>query len=103
MARYNLPLNDVYDVVDSFNTGGLENACLCENCNKPLLNGSVKVSQSDLTFRGSVLNRNGKLMEVVTLNYFGFNYVVVEKSGMLYTQNENGYPNKETVFTLVKN
>ena len=69
---------------------------------QPLLNGSVKVTQNDLTFRGSVLNKNGQLMEVVTLNYFGFDYVVIEKSGMLYTQNENGYPNKDTVFTLVK-
>jgi len=41
MTRYNLPLNDVYDVVDSFNTGGLENACLCENCNKPIVNVAV--------------------------------------------------------------
>jgi hypothetical protein len=69
---------------------------------QPLLNGSVKINQSDLTFRGSVMNKNGQLMEVVTLNRFETNYVVIEKSGMLYTQNEFGYPNKETVFTLIK-
>jgi hypothetical protein len=69
---------------------------------QPLLNGSVKVTQSDLAFRGSVMNKNGQLMEVVTLNHFGFSYVVIDKSGMLYTQNEIGYPDKETVFTLIK-
>lgn len=42
-------------------------------------------------------------MECVLLKAFGFNYVVIEKSGMLYTQNEVGYPDKETVFSLQKN
>lgn len=36
--RYNLPLNDNYTIIDSYYTGGLENGCTCDNCNKPIAN-----------------------------------------------------------------
>lgn len=39
--RYNLPLNDVYKIIDSYYTGGLENACVCDNCGKPISNVAV--------------------------------------------------------------
>ena len=50
MARHNLPLNDIYDVVDSFNTGGIENACLCDNCNKHIVNVVVIKNLKNQTF-----------------------------------------------------
>jgi len=41
VKRYNLPINDIYYIKDSYYTGGLENACICENCNRPISNVAV--------------------------------------------------------------
>lgn len=69
---------------------------------QPLLNGSVKVTAEDLKFYGSTLNKLGLLIEIVYLKAVNYSYVVVAKSGMLYTMDENGMPSKETVFSLIK-
>jgi len=41
VKRYNLPIYDIYYIKDSYYTGGLENACICENCNRPISNVAV--------------------------------------------------------------
>jgi hypothetical protein len=54
IIRYNLPLNDVYDIVDSFNTGGLENAVCCDNCNRAIVNVAVIKNDKNKIFNVGV-------------------------------------------------
>jgi hypothetical protein len=52
MKRYNLPLNDNYQIINSFYTGGIENGCPCDNCNKLIANVAV------------IKNNNGQVFNV---------------------------------------
>lgn len=49
VRRYNLPINENYKLIDSFYTGGLDNATVCDNCGKPIANVAViKNSKEEL-------------------------------------------------------
>lgn len=50
IIRRNLPLNDNYIIVDSFYTGGMENACTCDNCNKLITNVATIKNSKDVQF-----------------------------------------------------
>ncbi len=50
VKRYNLDLNDNYEIVDSYHTGGLDNACTCDNCNKPISNVAVIKNSKNTIF-----------------------------------------------------
>ena len=49
-ARYNLPINENYTIIDSFYTGGLENGCPCDNCGKLLANVATIKNSAGVTF-----------------------------------------------------
>lgn len=49
VRRYNLPINENYKLIDSFYTGGLDNATICDNCDRPIANvATIKNSKEEV-------------------------------------------------------
>lgn len=49
IRRYNLPINENYKLIGSFYTGGLDNATICDNCDRPIANvATIKNSKEEV-------------------------------------------------------
>lgn len=62
---------------------------------------SVKVTRQDIKQTGNFAEFKGMNLETVTL--LGFNYILINDKGTLYTIDENGQPKEQSVFYLINN
>ena len=60
---------------------------------------SVKVTREEIKQIGHFAEFKGMNLEIV--NLLGFNYILINNSGGLWTMNDNGTPNKQSVFSLI--
>ena len=60
---------------------------------------SVKVTREEIKQTGHFAEFKGMNLEIV--NLLGFNYILVNNKGSLYTMNENGQPKAQSVFYLI--
>lgn len=60
---------------------------------------SVKVTREEIKQTGHFAEFKGMNLEIV--NLLGFNYILINNSGGLWTMNDNGTPNKQSVFSLI--
>lgn len=60
---------------------------------------SVKITRNEIVQSGNFTSFKGVNLEIVKI--WNFNYILINNSGGLWTINEKGHPEKETVFYLI--
>lgn len=62
--------------------------------------GEVVLEKSDVRVHGTIEHKEYGTITSVTIIVFGYVYYVINKRGILWTQDGNGLPKAESVFRL---
>ena len=66
---------------------------------KKLQPWTVKITRNEIIQTGNFTTFKGMNLEIVKI--WDFNYILINNYGGLWTINENGQPDKQTVFYLI--
>lgn len=70
-----------------------------QNPSEKLKPWTVKITRNEITQTGNFAKFKGMDLEIVKI--WNFNYLLINDSGGLWTINENGQPDRQTVFYLI--
>lgn len=69
---------------------------------EPLSVGEVRLDKSEVRVHGTIEHKEYGTITSVTIITFKYTYYVINKRGVLWTQNEDGTPKSESVFSLAE-